>query len=287
MTLEDWLRRSEAQLRAGPHPVRARRDAELLLLHILRKTHPDRNRAWLIAHTDSEVLPDAGNELDELIERRLRGEPIQYIAGKTEFYGLSFRVTPDVLIPRPETEHVVETTIELAAQFSDPHIVDVGCGSGAIGVALAHSLPGARMTATDISSPALAIARDNAKSNGVADRIRFIQGDLLARLAGERFDIVASNPPYVAFADRESLAVEVRDYEPAQALFAGQAGLDVIRRLIPEAHQALVPGGFLVMEIGHDQSWPVRELLRDAGFEAISFVDDLQGIPRVACAKRP
>lgn len=287
MTVEDWLRGSEAQLSAGPHPERARRDAELLLLHILRKTHPGRNRAWLIAHADSPISPDANDELGALIQRRLTGEPIQYIIGETEFYGMPFRVTPDVLIPRPETEHVVETAIELAKRFSRPRIVDVGCGSGAIAVALAHSLPGARVTATDISSPALEIARENAARNGVADRIRFIQGDLLWPVAGERFELIVSNPPYVAIADRESLAVEVREFEPAQALFAGEAGLDVIRRLIPAAFEALVPGGRLVMEFGYGQ-WPaIGALLVESGFEQVEAVCDLQGIPRVACSRRP
>ncbi|HUH63866.1 MAG TPA: peptide chain release factor N(5)-glutamine methyltransferase [Terracidiphilus sp.] len=282
MTVDESLRRGEALLRAGPHPERARRDAELLLAHALRW-----ERARLLAHYDDEIPASKSAFFDGHLARRAAGEPVQYILGETEFYGLAFRVVPDVLIPRPETEHVVETVIELSSRFSHPRIVDVGCGSGAIAVALAHSLPGARVTATDISAGALAIARENAARNGVDGRIRFLQGDLLELVAGERFELIVSNPPYVANADRKTLAAEVREHEPAEALFAGEDGMEVIRRLIPPACKALVPGGFLVLEIGHDQSTVVGDLLSEAGFEEISFVPDLQGIPRVACAQRP
>jgi release factor glutamine methyltransferase len=282
MTIQQWLRKGEAQLRTGPHPERARRDAEMLLAHALQW-----DRATLLAHLDDLLSATTATMFSGLLARRAAGEPIQYILGETEFFGLTFRVTPDVLIPRPETEHVVEAVIELSRRSIDPRIVDVGCGSGAIAIAAAHSLPSARVTATEISPRALAIARENATRNGVADRIRFVQGDLLAPLAADRFDIVVSNPPYVANADRATLAVEVRDHEPAIALFAGEDGLDLIRRLISQAFAVLVSGGFLLMEIGHDQSAAVQALLIDAGFEAISFVNDLQGIARVACAQRP
>jgi release factor glutamine methyltransferase len=216
-----------------------------------------------------------------------RGEPIQYIFGETEFYGLPFLVTPDVLIPRPETEHLVEKALELAAQFIAPRIVDLGAGSGAIAVTLAHQLPHAQITAIDLSSAALAVARENAERNGVSSRIRFLCGNLLAPVAEERFEIVVSNPPYVPSGDRASLAVEVRDYEPALALFAGDDGLEVYRRLIPAAFAALIPGGFVALEIGFGQSPAIAELLAVSGFERIDFVQDLQSIPRVACAQRP
>jgi release factor glutamine methyltransferase len=261
-------------------------DAESLLLHVLRKSDPERNRAWLIAHADSPTMPKVGQEFKTLTTRRFAGEPIQYIVGETEFYGLTFRVTPDVLIPRPETEHVVEKVIALAAQFPQPRIVDVGTGSGAIAIALAHELPRAEITATDISTAALGVACENAKRNGVAGRIRFVEGDLLAPVAGETFDFVISNPPYVAERDRDALAVEVRDYEPATALFAGEDGLNIYRRLIPAALAALAPGGFLVVEIGFGQAESLRSLLNEQGFEKIDFTPDLQGIPRVACGQR-
>ena len=160
------------------------------------------------------------------VERRRAGEPIQYITGQTEFYGLRFQVNRDVLIPRPETEHVVEKAIALAGAFERPRIVDVGTGSGAIAVALAHKLPAARVYATEISAAALAVARANAGCHGVAARMLCRKGDLLAPVAGKHFDLIVSNPPYVPERDRDSLSVEVRDYEPAQALFAGGDGLD-------------------------------------------------------------
>jgi release factor glutamine methyltransferase len=282
MTLQEWLHKGEAQLRAGPHPDRARRDAELLLQHVLR-----RERAALLARWKEVLSKEEASLYAVLIRRREAGEPIQYIVGETEFYGLPFQVTPDVLIPRPETEHLVEKVLELAGRFAPPRIVDVGCGSGAIAIALAHALPRAQVTAVDVSPRALAVAGENAKHNHLADRIRFLRGNLLSAVIDERFDLIASNPPYVASADRASLAVEVRDHEPAVALFAGEDGLEVIRRLVPAAFAALSPGGFLVMEFGHGQ-WPaVSALLADAGFAQIGFTPDLQGTPRVASAQRP
>jgi release factor glutamine methyltransferase len=220
-----------------------------------------------------------------LVQRRLAGEPIQYITGETEFYGLPFHVAADVLIPRPETEHLVEKVIELAASLQSPRIVDVGTGSGAIAVALAHKFPNAQITAIDLSAPALAIAQENAKRNGVA--IRFLQGDLLTPVANEQFEIVVSNPPYVPDADRSTLSVEVRDHEPSLALFAGPDGLDIYRRLIPQAFARLVPGCFIALEIGYGQSSAIEALLTNSGFQTIEFLPDLQGIPRVASAQRP
>jgi release factor glutamine methyltransferase len=268
------------RLHLGPHRDRARRDAETLLLHLLGK-----NRAWMLAHMDDELGYECAEQYIARLERRFKGEPIQYILGETEFYRLPFFVTPEVLIPRPETEHVVEKALELARSFAAPRIVDVGTGSGAIAVALAHELPDAAVTATDTSAAALEIARENARWNGV-QRVRFVEGDLLAPVAGEQFDIVASNPPYVAEADRGSLAVEVREYEPAQALFAGDDGLEIYQRLIPQAFNALAQGGYVLLEIGYGQEPPVSALLGDAGFEKIEFIPDLQGISRVACAQK-
>ena len=198
MTLRDWLERSEARLHEGPHPERARRDAETLLLHLV-----GRDRAYLLAHGDEMMSAEDAVRYSARIERRLTGEPIQYITGEAEFYGLPFRVTHDVLIPRPETEHFVEKVLELAAGLAAPRIVDVGTGSGAIAVALAYKLPGAVVTATDLSEAALAMARENARRNGVAERIRFLHGDLLEPVLREQFDIVVSNPPYVAEDDRD------------------------------------------------------------------------------------
>jgi release factor glutamine methyltransferase len=278
--LRNLVSEGVTRLSSGPHPGRARQDAEALLLHVLGKS-----KSWLLAHSDEQLAASEASRYGDLLDRRYRGEPIQYIVGEAEFYGLPFRVTPDVLIPRPETEHLVEKVLALAASFPAPRIVDVGVGSGCIAVALAHHLPQARITAIDLSAPALAIAEENAKRNGVA--LRFLEGDLLTPVAGEHFDLIASNLPYVPLADRATLAVEVRDHEPAVALFAGDDGLEICRRLIPAAFAALVPGGFLLLEIGHGQSQAIAALLAAAGFRRIEFLPDLQSIPRVACAQRP
>jgi release factor-specific protein-(glutamine-N5) methyltransferase len=351
-TLRSLISSGAKRLALGPHPDRARQDAETLLLRLL-----GRNKAWLMAHGNDELSGAQVDRYAELLERRDRGEPIQYITGETEFYGLPFRVTPDVLIPRPETEHLVEKVLELAGGFEEPRIVDVGTGSGAIAIVLAcklaqmatkknelagefpeifpsgakarvdfaassarlkscpdtkqsffaaclapegisESLPGnapisaagqtpiATVTAIDLSAPALAVACENAERNGISGSIRFLCGDLLAPVADERFEIVVSNPPYVSSADRDSLPVEVRDYEPELALFAGEDGLAIYRRLIPAAHAALIPGGFVALEIGYGQDAAIRDLLAESGFEEIEFVPDLQGIRRVACGKR-
>jgi release factor glutamine methyltransferase len=282
MTLDEWLRKGTAQLAAGPHRERARRDAEALLLH-----HIGRNRAWLLAHGDEEFGGCTAIGYAALLDRRQRGEPIQYITGEAEFYSLPFRVTPAVLIPRPETEHSVEKIIALCRGIERPSILDVGTGSGAIAVALAHELPHAAVTATDISPEALAIARENAERNGVAEHVRFLEGDLLEPVSRERFDVVASNPPYVSTNDQGTLDVEVRDYEPRTALFAGTDGLAIYRRLIPQAVEVLVPGGHIVLEIGYDQRDAIHGLLEANRYNNIEFVPDLQGIARVAVARRP
>jgi release factor glutamine methyltransferase len=304
---------AERALNEGAHPDRAHLDSELLLMYLLGK-----ERAWLIAHPRKELSAEQQDRYEALIRRRRSGEPIQYITGETEFYGLPFRVTPDVLIPRPETEHLVERTLFLAQagtsalkghDFSraveDPEtkgalvpdgksesapsrarILDIGTGSGAIAISLAHELTTARITAIDLSESALALARQNAERNGVADRIRFLQGDLLAPVAGEQFEFIVSNPPYVPSSDRDTLAVEVRDHEPSLALFAGDDGLDVYRRLIPAALASLVPHGFIALEIGFGQQDPVRDLLANTGFQRIEFHPDLQNIPRVGIAQK-
>jgi release factor glutamine methyltransferase len=281
LKLANSLAHAESCLKDGPHPERARQDAEFLLCHLLGQ-----NRVWLLTNRDADLNHTQQEVYERMSTRRLAGEPIQYITGEAEFYGLPFHVNRDALIPRPETEHLVEKAIELAASFVRPRIADIGAGSGAIAVALAHHLPAASIAATDVSVAALDIARKNAASNGVEKCIRFRNGDLLSPFTGEMFDIVASNPPYVPESDRDSLAVEVRDYEPARALFAGEDGLAIYRRLIPAAWDALVSGGFIVLEIGYGQQASIRNLLAGAGFNQIEFTADLQGIPRVASARR-
>ena len=256
----------------------ARRDAELLLMHAL-----GRDRVHILTYPDAQLTPEQAAIYEAWLARRLRHEPVQYIVGEQEFYGLKFRVTRDVLIPRPETEHLVEALLARISHDTPISIADVGTGSGAIAVALAHALPQSRLTALDISPAALAVAEENAVTHGVTERIRFLQSDLLAAVQGGSFDAVVSNPPYVA--EDEVLEAQVRDYEPAAALFAGPKGLDIYERFIPQARAALKPGGWLLMEIGHGQRDDLASLLVD--WSEVSFIDDLQGIPRVACARRP
>ena len=256
-----------------------RRDAELLLLNVIK-----RDRAFLLTHPGTQLTPEQAMQYAEWLQRRTAHEPIQYILGEQEFFGLTFAVTPDVLIPRPETEHLVEGLLARVPHDQPLQIVDVGTGSGAIAVALAHSLQLAQLTALDISDSALAVAQRNAKTHQVAGRMRFLKSDLLDAVAGEHFDAVVSNPPYVAEADRESLEPQVRDYEPAVALFGGATGFDVYERLIPQARESLKPGGWLLMEMGLGQKKSLVGLLSD--WDEVSFVDDLQRIPRVACARR-
>ncbi len=255
----------------------ARRDAELLLMRAA-----GRDRAWLLTHPEAELTASQAAEFESWVTRRARQEPIQYILGETEFYGLALRVTPAVLIPRPETEHLVEAVMERLARDTAVRICDVGTGSGAIAVALAKALRGAELTALDLSPAALKIAEENAARHGVAGRVRFLESDLLRAVRGERFDVVVSNPPYVR--DGEVLEAQVAQYEPRAALFAGPTGLEIYERLIPETREALVQEGWLLMEIGQGQRDAVAGLLR--GWDGVDFVDDLQGIARVAMARR-
>jgi len=263
-----------ARLDGSPTP---RRDAELLLMQVLGC-----DRAYLLTRPEAKLTSTQAATYDELLARRTRHEPIQYITGEQEFFGLKFRVTPDVLIPRPETEHLVEAALARIDRKARLRIADIGTGSGAIAVALAHALPQAHITALDVSLAALALAQNNAARHHVSDRIRFCESDLLGGVAGASFDMIVSNPPYVP--QDEVLDPQVRDFEPALALFAGSAGLDVYRRLIPQAQTALIPGAWLLLEIGHGQRDALAQLL--AGWNGVSFIDDLQGIPRVACARQ-
>ncbi len=258
----------------------ARRDAELLLLHTLGD--PEKHtRAWLLTHPEAEITPAQLTHYETLLARRARHEPIQYITGRQEFYGLTLRVTPAVLIPRPETEHLVEAALARIPADVPTRILDVGTGSGAIAIALAAHRPPAILTAVDSSPAALAVARENAAAHHVA--IRFVESDLLSALPNENFDLIVSNPPYVSAG--ESLEPQVRDFEPHSALFAGESGLEIYRRLIPQAQNALVPGGWLLMEIGHGQQQPLATLL--SGWRNLAFLPDLQGIPRIVIAQKP
>ncbi|HEV2275282.1 MAG TPA: peptide chain release factor N(5)-glutamine methyltransferase [Acidobacteriaceae bacterium] len=254
-----------------------RRDAELLLMHVLKV-----GLAELLAHPDRVLPASAAAHYEGLLARRQRAEPMQYITGEQEFFGMSFRVNSGVLIPRPETEHLVEALVERVDPEAALRIVDVGTGSGAIAVALAHALRRSRVTAVDLSDAALAVAQQNAQRHCVLERMRFLHSDLLAALAGEEFDAVVSNPPYVA--EGEALEPQVADYEPRSALYAGPTGLEIYRRLIPQARDVLKANGWLMLEIGYGQRAAILSLL--AGWKDVDFLDDLQGIARVAIARR-
>lgn len=245
--------------------------AEVLLM---RATGHD--RAWLYAHGDDELIEVWWIHFGRYLHQRIKGEPTQYITGRQEFYGREFRVTRDVLIPRPETEHLIEAALACGGNS----ILDVGTGSGAIAVTLALETK-ARVAASDLSSAALRVARQNAEALGA--RVDFVACDLGAAFSDGSFELVVSNPPYVAGRDRAALQGEVRDHEPALALFGGEDGLALYRRLIPEAGRLLRPGGWLMMELGDAES--VREMC--AVWGDVEIVNDLAGIPRVLLARKP
>ena len=283
MTLRQAITNAAAELAANPHlREHAHRDAELLLLHTLQIP-----RVTLIAYPDRDLPADQHALYQAAISRRLKLEPIQYITGEQEFYGLRLHVSPAVLIPRPETEHLVEAVLALLPADQPLKLADIGTGSGAIAIALAVHLPFTHITALDLSTDALAVATSNAREHNVANRIDFLNSDLLAAIdhQTETFDAIVSNPPYIPESDRLTLHPQVRDHEPSAALFAGETGLDIYRRLIPQAMSALKPNGLVALEIGHGQREPLTRLL--AGWNDISFVNDLQQIPRVALARKP
>jgi release factor glutamine methyltransferase len=289
-------------LKEGMAKVRAARvsshtlAAELLLMHAL-----DRDRTWLYTHPEAPLESTEVEKYFALIARRAAGEPTQYLTGKQEFWGLEFEVTTAVLIPRPETEHVVEVALaRLGPRGLKIHmdtglpreklrIADVGTGSGCLAVSLAYELPHAEVFATDISVPAIEVARRNAGRHAVLDRVHFSQADLLESLGQEMhsFDLIVSNPPYVARAEAEQLQREVRDHEPHAALFGGPTGGEVYARLIEEAGRLLRPGGILVLELGYNSAEHVRSVLTEQKCWAnLTFTNDLAGIQRVAAADR-
>jgi release factor glutamine methyltransferase len=303
-------------LRAGlktlleDHTPSAQLAADLLLMHVL-----DRDRAFIHSHPDMELPADLAERYFAMIAERATGKPTQYITGHQEFWGLDFEVTPDVLIPRPETEHVVEAVLDLAraqgiAKDARLRLVDVGTGSGCIALALASEFPRAILFGADISRSALVVASNNALRLGMPERVKFIESDLLGRFRDEdfraTFDFVVSNPPYVAHDERDKVQREVRDFEPRLAWGDLEHGDEMYRRLFPEALQVLKPGGHLVVEIGYNMRDAVLSLLepevapafRPAGRGAdlkvgatrdwtnVEVRPDLAGIPRVVIAKK-
>lgn len=265
----------EALRRLRPITERPRLEAEVLLAHLLGRT-----RVALLAHPEIPLTETRLRRYFALVDRRAEGEPLPYLTGEIEFFGLPFTVTPEVLIPRPETEQLVDLALRWMKSHPVQEVVDVGTGSGCIAVALAVRAPDVRIYATDLSVAALEVARTNAERHGVARRITFLHGDLLAPLLGP-VDLIVSNPPYVANREWETLPPSVRQ-EPREALLAGPEGLDVLRRLLSQAGEALRPDGLLLVEIGEHQGAAVQALARRTFPEAeVQVLPDLAGKDRV------
>ena len=255
-------------------PVEARREAQVLLGLALRVS-----RAWLVAHGDEPADPAVAAVFRELVQRRRAGEPVAYLVGRREFFGLDFRITPDVLIPRADTETLVETALEKLTQHEYHDVLDLGTGSGCVAITIAHARSAARVTAVDVSAAALKVARENALAIGVD--VEFVQGAWFEGLAGRRFDLIVANPPYVAAHDPHLRQGDLR-FEPATALASGKDGLTDIRLIVAGAPGFLRAGGWLLFEHGFDQAEACRDLLLDAGFGEILSRADIAGLPRVA-----
>ena len=264
------------------------------------------DRSYLYAHPERELSPQEAARYEDVLAQRATGMPSQYITGHQEFWGLDFVVSPEVLIPRPETEHLVEAVLELARGVQHPKLVDVGTGSGCVALALAHELPDAEVCAVDLSADALEIACANAVRLQLDKRVRFMQCNVLAPVLNEShsanenlnarggthcfefrdFDFVVSNPPYVAFSEADKVQKSVQEFEPGMAVFAGLHGTDVIVPLIEQGHGALKPGGWLALEIGYSMRDEVVGLFSPTLWDSIRVVPDLQGIPRVVASKK-
>ncbi len=298
-SVRSLLKQGMDQLRAANVPSHTLA-AELLLLHATSQ-----NRTWLYAHPE-EILPESVTKVYfKLLARRASGAPTQHLTGKQEFWGLEFEVTPDVLIPRPETEHVIEVALDRLAvreiragrqprlNGENVTLLDIGTGSGCIAIALAKELSAATIYATDISKPALEIARRNAARHGLSGRMQFLESDLLAAFQYSlaqtprvRFDLIVSNPPYISLREADSLPIEVREHEPRAALFGGVEGYELYGALIPSAAQYLKPGGLLVLELGYNSLSAVEPLLDCSNWANVAITTDLAGISRVISAER-
>lgn len=260
-------------------PNAARETGSLLARAICRET------SFLFAHPEYELSPDEERRFVEFIVRRAAHEPFQYIVGRQEFFGLEFALTIDVLIPRPETELLVERSIGVLGGLERARFLEIGVGSGCVAVSILVNVPHSTAVAVDISSGAIDVAMRNAETHDVASRIEIIRSDIFENVRPEKFDLIVSNPPYVPAADLAGLQSEVRDHEPHIALSDGDSGLTIIERIIDEAPDFLKPDGQLLMEIGFGQAEAVREMFGGEAWEGVHFEDDLQGIPRMVVAK--
>lgn len=257
-----------------------RREAHSLLAFALQK-----NKTFLIAHPEFELTENEANYFQSILTRRANREPFQYITGIQEFYGLDFEVTKDVLIPRPETEMIVENALEILQNSDNPQFCEVGTGSGCISVSILHNLPNATAIGLDISEKALAITRKNAENHNVLNRLELKKSDIFNSLEDEKFEIIVSNPPYISSEDFGNLQIEVIAFEPQIALTDSRNGLTIIEKIVKDAPDFLKPDGFLLMEIGFDQSETVEKMFSIEIWQSVEILPDLQGIPRMVKAK--
>ena len=279
-SIAESLREAAQALQAAGVPE-ARREAGSLLSFVLGK-----DRTFLISHAEDPVVESDMDRFRDAVSRRSAGEPLQYITGFQDFYGREFRVTPDVLIPRPETELLVEAALEVMNGVQLPLLCDVGTGSGCIAVTLLCQRMDARAVAVDVSDAALRVAAENASRHGVSERIDFQISDCFAAVNSAAFDLIVSNPPYVSASALPGLQREVRDHEPLVALSPGSDGLSVIRRLLQDGPTYLKPNGHLIMEIGFDQGERVQELINPELWRLVEIRPDLQSIPRIVVVQR-
>jgi len=262
----------------------ARREVGSILGHVL-----GRDRSFILTHSDDLLEGEQSETFQKLLRRRAKGEPLQYLTGHQQFFELDFEVNPDVLIPRPETELLVETALDLFDTEDAPAFCDVGTGSGCITISLLHKWPAARAVALDISAAALTVAQRNASYHAVADRVQFLVSNCFGGINDTHqsaFDLIVSNPPYVETNNSDSLPREVRDFEPHSALFAGSDGLSVIRRLLNEAGKFLKTDGFFLFEIGFNQAAAVESLIDRDRWRLLGIYKDLQGIPRTIALQK-
>ena len=277
-TIAELLNQGDRTLAEAGIPESRRESATLIAISL------GRDRSFLYAHPEYE--PDTGeiDRIEAFLRRRSEREPLQYIRGTQEFYGLDFEVTPDVLIPRPETEMLVEFGIERLTASGGTHFLDIGTGTGCIPVSILKHVPGALGVAVDISPAAISVAQRNAERNGVADRLEFVESNVFSNVPPRRFDLIVSNPPYVPERDLAGLQPEVRDHEPHSALTDGRDGLSIIAEIIERAPEFLRPGGGLLIEIGSGQAKTVAKMVSSDVWGGVAFDPDLQGIPRVVSA---